>query len=103
MNISSIEVKIHAPISREVEDILTPDALHFVGFLCSQFEERRQLLLQARKAKSVAFDSGELPHFVEKKQYSENDGWKCAPIPNDVQDRRVEITGPVDRKVSKEI
>ena len=96
-NTTSIEVRVHAPVPREIEDILTPDALRFVGFLCYQFEERRQLLLAARKSRAVAFDAGEVPHFVSQKQYS--DDWKCASIPSDVQDRRVEITGPVDRKV----
>lgn len=94
---TSISVKVHAPVSNDILDILTPDALRFVGFLCSQFEERRQLLLTARKAKAKAFDAGEVPHFVSEKQYSGD--WKCAPVPSDVQDRRVEITGPVDRKV----
>lgn len=97
-SISSINIKIHAPISREVQEILTPEALRFVGFLCAQFEERRQLLLSARKSKAQAFNAGEVPHFVVEKQYSGD--WKCATIPSDVQDRRVEITGPVDRKVS---
>ncbi len=96
---SPIKVNIHAPVSREVAEILTPDALRFVGFLCSQFEERRQLLLSARKSRALAFDAGELPHFVSEKQYS--DDWKCAPVPNDLKDRRVEITGPVDRKVNR--
>ena len=98
---SSINVQIHAPVSRDVQDILTPDALRFVGFLCSHFEERRQNLLSARKATSLSFDAGELPCFIPNnndKQYSMD--WKCAPVPNDVLDRRVEITGPVDRKVS---
>lgn len=97
---SSINVQIHAPVSRDVQDILTPDALRFVGFLCSHFEERRQNLLSARKATSLSFDAGELPCFIPNnndKQYSMD--WKCAPVPNDVLDRRVEITGPVDRKM----
>lgn len=92
-----IKVHIHAPLSREVAEILTPDALRFVGFLCSHFEERRQLLLSARRSRATAFDAGETPHFVSKKQYSGD--WKCAPVPNDLKDRRVEITGPVDRKM----
>jgi malate synthase len=98
-NTTSINVQVHAPVSREISELLTPDALRFVGFLCSHFEERRQSLLSARKAKALAFDAGEVPHFVSEKQYSGD--WKCATVPSDVQDRRVEITGPVDRKVSQ--
>lgn len=98
-NTSPISVRVHAPVSREIAEILTPDALRFVGFLCAHFEERRQLLLAARKSKAASYDAGEVPHFVKEKQYSED--WKCAPVPNDIQDRRVEITGPVDRKVRK--
>ena len=97
VNTAPISVRVHAPVSREIAEILTPDALSFVGFLCSQFEERRQLLLAARKAKATSFDAGDVPQFVSEKQYKED--WKCAPVPNDIRDRRVEITGPVDRKV----
>mmetsp|Transcript_4860 Transcript_4860/g.6291 ORF Transcript_4860/g.6291 Transcript_4860/m.6291 type:complete len:543 (-) Transcript_4860:678-2306(-) len=97
VNSTTVNVKVHAPVSREVEEVLTPDALRFVGFLCSQFEERRQLLLSARKSRALAFDSGAMPHFLVEKQYSHD--WKCASVPVDIQDRRVEITGPVDRKM----
>ncbi len=100
-NTSPINVRVHAPVSRDFAEILTPDALRFVGFLCSHFEERRQLLLAARKAQAEHFDAGDVPHFVSEKQYTED--WKCAPVPNDIRDRRVEITGPVDRKVRRRI
>jgi len=112
MNVRSkpVEVEVHAPICAAAAEILTPDALRFVGFLCHKFEDRRQALLAARASLSMEFDSGGVPHFVthdgrlagsrrEPQSQYENPNWKCAPIPADVQDRRVEITGPVDRKM----
>lgn len=94
----SIEVKVVAPLSSAANEILTPDALRFVGFLCHKFEYRRQAILDARKQRSIAFDAGESPHFIKNHEQQDSD-WKCAPIPPDIQDRRVEITGPVDRKM----
>jgi malate synthase len=79
--------------------MLTPDALRFVGTLCAKFEVRRQEILQARKAKAIEYDAGELPHFVSNSPAARDPTWRCAPIPSDIQDRRVEITGPVDRKM----
>jgi malate synthase len=78
--------------------VLTPDALRFVGTLCAKFEPRRQALLSSRKSRALALDGGELPAF-SKDPAVQDPGWQCAPIPTDVQDRRVEITGPVDRKM----
>lgn len=98
----NIHVVIQAPCSTlATEEILTPDALRFVGYLCNTFGERRQELLKARKIRSVEFDSGEEPHFLspEEKGLASDPTWRCAPIPVDIQDRRVEITGPVDRKM----
>lgn len=94
----NIEVQLHAPIPLGAEDILSDDALRFVGFLCSKFEYRRQVLLASRQIKATYYDALETPKFQNSPEVSDP-SWQCAPIPNDVQDRRVEITGPVDRKM----
>ncbi|CAM9304954.1 unnamed protein product [Heterosigma akashiwo] len=79
--------------------ILTPDALRFLGFLATNFEDTRQGLLRLRKARQSEFDAGVRPHFLEKTAPIRDGNWKCAPPPADITDRRVEITGPVDRKM----
>jgi len=105
---SSVQIEVHAPICAAAAEMLTPDALRFVGFLCHKFEDRRRSLLNARKSHAMDFDAGEIPSFPkdggttrrESHSYATKDlNWRCAAIPKDVQDRRVEITGPVDRKM----
>jgi malate synthase len=108
----TVQIEVHAPICAAASEILTPDSLRFVGYLCNKFEDRRQALLNARKSKAMEFDSGGLPHF-EKSDGSGSGGvgsgirephshgtedphWRCASIPGDVMDRRVEITGLVN-------
>jgi malate synthase len=93
-----LHVVVHAPENVAADELLTPDALRFVGLLCHKFDDRRRNLLQARKAKALEYDAGDVPHFASNAASSDPD-WRCAPIPPDVQDRRVEITGPVDRKM----
>jgi len=102
----SINVEVHAPICAAAAEMLTPDALRFVGFLCHKFEDRRRALLNARISRATEFDSGATPHLSHHHQhthtytYTHNEQtWKCAAIPEELQDRRVEITGPVDRKM----
>jgi malate synthase len=92
-------VQVHAPPSAVAREVLTPDALRFVGLMCHKFDGRRRNLLAARKHRSQEFDSGETPHFLEASTATKDQAWKCAPVPDDIQDRRVEITGPVDRKM----
>ena len=94
-----VQVKVLAPITPATYDVLTPDALQFVGFLCAKFDDTRRLLLENRKSKAVEYDAGELPSFLSDSPASKDPTWKCAHIPSDVLDRRVEITGPVDRKM----
>lgn len=65
---------------------------------CS-FNERRKKLLAERQKRQQAFDRGELPDFLPETEHIRHSEWKVAPIPADLQDRRVEITGPVDRKM----
>jgi malate synthase len=92
-------VQVHAPSSAAATEMLTPDALRFVGVLCVKFDARRRALLAARKTQATVYDTGEVPHFVENSPAANDPTWRCAPVPDDIQDRRVEITGPVDRKM----
>jgi malate synthase len=90
--------QIHAATTG-YEDILTPDALAFLARLHRLVEPRRQQLLQARRQRQARYDAGVLPDFrVDTKAIRESD-WTVAPIPAALQDRRVEITGPVERKM----
>jgi malate synthase len=92
-------VRISAPISAAFAEILTPEALAFVAKLHREFEPRRQELLARRATRQKEFDAGKLPDFLpETKQVREGD-WKVAAQPKDMLDRRVEITGPTDRKM----
>src|SRR5213082_1062757 len=80
-------------------EILTPEALAFVAKLQRHFGTRRKQCLEHRQERQRRLDQGEgLDFLPETKQIREGD-WKCAPIPSDIQDRRVEITGPTDRKM----
>ena len=94
---TAVQVEVHAPICAAAAEMLTADALRFVGYLCHRFEDRRQSLLAARKSLALDFDAGGVPQLIPT-DISKRD-WKCATIPKDVVDRRVEITGPVDRKM----
>jgi len=81
-------------------EVLTPDALAFLAELHRRFDFRRRELLAARAARQKRFDAGELPDFpIETRRIREDDSWRVAPVPPDLADRRVEITGPVDRKM----
>ncbi|OZI10992.1 malate synthase A [Bacillaceae bacterium SAS-127] len=81
------------------EEILTPDALQFIEQLERRFGERRLELLQKRQERQKEFDQGKQPDFLEETAHIRNSEWSIAPLPKDLQDRRVEITGPVDRKM----
>ena len=94
-----IHVRVLGPPNAATAELLTPDALRFIGLLCHKFDDRRRALLQARRAKATAYDAGEVPGFVDLPEASQDPTWRCAPVPDDLQDRRVEITGPVDRKM----
>jgi len=92
-------VEIHGPITAEFAQILSPEAVAFVAKLCRRFEPRRQELLAARAARQKAFDAGKMPDFLPDTANIRNSDWKIAPQPADMLDRRVEITGPTDRKM----
>jgi malate synthase A len=79
--------------------ILTPEARAFLLKLATRFEPRRQELLARRQTVQQEIDRGKFPHFLPETAKIREGDWKVAPIPKDLLDRRVEITGPVDRKM----
>jgi malate synthase len=92
-------IEITGQITPAFAEILSPEALAFVAKLHRAFEPRRQELLAKRAARQKEFDAGKLPDFLpETKAIRERD-WTIAPQPKDMLDRRVEITGPTDRKM----
>lgn len=92
-------VVVKGRISDAYEQILTPAALRFLGLLARTFEARRQELMARRHVRQHELDEGHKPDFLEKTRWIRESSWTVAPIPADLQDRRVEITGPVDRKM----
>src|ERR1700675_1776624 len=85
---------------RQTSQVLTPDALAFVTDLQREFNETRLELLAARAERQKRISAGELPDFLaETRAIREDPTWRVAPAPPDLLDRRVEITGPVDRKM----
>ena len=92
-------VALSAPISAEFAQILTPEALAFVARLQRAFGQRRQDLLARRGARQKAFDAGATPDFLPETAKVRGSEWSIAPQPADMLDRRVEITGPTDRKM----
>ena len=92
-------VAISAPISAEHARVLTPGALDFLAMLERAFAPRRAECLAARAARQREFDAGALPQFLDSTRAVRDGAWTCAAIPADILDRRVEITGPVDRKM----
>jgi malate synthase len=92
-------IEITAQVTPEFAQILTPDAVAFVARLQRAFGARRTDLLARRVARQVQFDAGELPGFLAETQEIRDDDWTCDPVPAGIEDRRVEITGPVDRKM----
>jgi len=92
-------VEALAPSPAEYAAILTPEALDFVAALHRAFDGRRRDLLAARTRLQAELDRGWLPDFLPQTKDLRAADWKVAPIPADLQDRRVEITGPVDRKM----
>ncbi len=97
LKVNGLEIK--APLQLGFEEILTSEALEFVAKLQRNFNKRRLELLAARVEKQKQIDSGKLPDFLLETKAIRQGEWVAAPIPADLQDRRVEITGPVDRKM----
>ncbi|TLY58736.1 MAG: malate synthase A [Gammaproteobacteria bacterium] len=81
------------------EEVLTPLALQLLASLHRRFNPRRLELLAARAKRQAEFDDGALPDFLRATEAVRAGNWRISPVPKDLEDRRVEITGPVDRKM----
>jgi malate synthase len=92
-------VEIRAPIKPGFDAILTPEALALVAKLHRSFNPRRKELLAKRVERTRRLDAGERPDFLAETKPVREGGWKIAPVPKDLLCRRVEITGPVERKM----
>lgn len=92
-------VQIIGRMNDEYAAILTSGALDFVQKLATRFSERRLYLLDKRVERQRAIDAGWRPDFLDETREIREDSWSIAPLPHDLEDRRVEITGPVDRKM----
>ena len=90
---------IHAPDHPDTAQIITPESLQFLELLVRHFGPRRQTLLQRRRETQECLKSGTLPDFLEETREVRERSWTVAPAPDDLNDRRVEITGPVERKM----
>jgi len=92
-------MEITGMIEPGFETILSPDALALVAKLHRRFEPRRRELLERRAARTRRLDAGERPDFLAETQSVRDGDWSIAPLPDDLACRRVEITGPVERKM----
>ncbi len=97
INIEGVEVS--GPVTEDFSQVLTSEALSFVGTLSREFDSRRRELLARRMAVQAEIDDGKMPDFLPETREIRESDWKIASVPADLQDRRVEITGPVDRKM----
>ncbi len=92
-------VLIEADANPAYDEILSPQALGFVAMLERRFRAERRQLLARRDGVQARLDAGENPDFLSETVETREADWTVAPLPKDLLDRRVEITGPVDRKM----
>src|SRR5205823_10414347 len=92
------DISVLGRVNAEFAEILTGEALDFIANLHRHFEPRRQDLLARRAARQKEFDRGALPDFLPDTREITEREWRVAPQPKDLLDRRVELTGPTDRK-----
>jgi malate synthase len=93
-------IEFTAEIPGEFEEILTPEAVAFVAKLSREYRGRVEELLAKRAERQGRINAGEMPGFLPETRDVREGDWKIAPIPDDLQDRRVELTGPPDRKMT---
>jgi malate synthase len=93
------DITVLGPMKPEFERILTPGALDFIARLARTFEPQRRVLLDKRIERQAELDAGKLPDFLPETAAIRKGAWIVDPVPAELQDRRVEITGPVDRKM----
>src|SRR4051812_29865733 len=91
--------RVLGEVTNQFAEILTPEALGFVAELHRRFEPRRKELLARRAKRQKEFDAGVQPDFLTSTQELRTSEWKVGAQPKDLLDRRVEITGPTDRKM----
>ena len=91
--------KVAGKTAKGYDDVLTPDALLFLADLERRFGPQRRILLENRRLQQERFDDGEFPTQPPETEHIRNSMWEVDPCPAALQDRRVEITGPVDRKM----
>lgn len=92
-------LRVARPVTDSMHEILTPDALLFLEDLEKKFGRRRRELLRMRAERAQRIRKGEKPDFLESTSEVRASDWKVAPAPEDLSDRRVEITGPAERKM----
>src|SRR5437763_826798 len=89
-------IQLLGPVTESQQEILSSEALEFFAKLQREFGARRQELLQKRVLRHQAIHRGEMPDFFPETASVRNGTWRVEPVPADLQNRRVEITGPVD-------
>src|SRR5574340_735204 len=92
-------VEILGKVTPQFAEILTPQALTFVAKLGRKFKARRRELMRLLPRRQIEFDAGKLPDVLAETKNIRDGDWTVAPVPHDLQNRRVEITGPTDRKM----
>src|SRR2546421_756599 len=96
---SAQQVQLKHKVEGRMGEVLTPEALAFVAKLQREFGSRRQELLRLRDERQTRIEAGEMPQFLVTTSSVRDSEWTVAKAPKDLQDRRVEITGPTDRKM----
>lgn len=91
--------KFQIVAEKKYREIFTEDLMDFLLALHENFNHRRLMLLHEREEVQKEFDKGVFPKFLDETKAIREQDWVCAPIPEEIKDRRVEITGPVDRKM----
>lgn len=99
MSTQTTGIQVIGAMNARYEEILTPEALNFIEELEKKFGKRRIELLQKRQQRQEEINEGRLPDFLPETKNIRTGDWVIAPLPEDLQDRRVEITGPTDRKM----
>ncbi|PLS05662.1 malate synthase A [Neobacillus cucumis] len=99
MSTQTTGIEVVGALKAQYEEILTPGALNLIEELERKFGARRNELLQYREKRQEEINNGKLPDFLPETKPIRSGDWTIAPLPKDLQDRRVEITGPTDRKM----
>ncbi|HMC06738.1 MAG TPA: malate synthase A [Solirubrobacterales bacterium] len=92
-------IEVHGAVEDRASEVLSNDAVEFVALLHREFNPRRRELLGRRAERQKRLDAGGTLDFLDETREVREGDWRVAPVPSDLQDRRVEITGPTDRKM----